>query len=48
MQRNWIGKSRGLLMGFELAKPLESFSQVEVYTTRPDTLAGASFIAIAP
>lgn len=48
MQRNWIGKSRGLHMGFKLSQPVEGIGSVEVYTTRPDTLAGASFIAIAP
>ncbi len=48
MQRNWIGKSRGLQMGFKLSTPLESHENIDVFTTRPDTLAGASFIAIAP
>ncbi len=48
MQRNWIGKSRGLHMGFQLTEPSHGFEAIEVYTTRPDTLAGASFIAIAP
>ncbi|MEM6711572.1 MAG: leucine--tRNA ligase [Pseudomonadota bacterium] len=48
MQRNWIGKSRGLRMQFSLEAPIHGFEAVEVYTTRPDTLAGASFIAIAP
>ncbi|MCB1387523.1 MAG: leucine--tRNA ligase [Nitratireductor sp.] len=48
MQKNWIGKSRGLQMGFDLARPVDGFDRIEVYTTRPDTLAGASFIAIAP
>jgi leucyl-tRNA synthetase len=44
MQSNWIGKSRGLKMTFPFA---DSDGGVEVYTTRPDTLFGASFIAIA-
>ncbi len=48
MQRNWIGKSRGLHMGFALTSPTHGLEAIEVYTTRPDTLAGASFIAIAP
>lgn len=48
MQRNWIGKSRGLHMSFALSEPAHGFDAVKVYTTRPDTLAGASFIAIAP
>lgn len=48
MQRNWIGKSRGLQMGFCLTEPVAEHAEIEVYTTRPDTLHGASFIAIAP
>jgi len=48
MQSNWIGKSRGLQMKFELAEAFEDFDSFEIYTTRPDTLAGASFMAIAP
>ena len=48
MQRNWIGKSRGLQMAFKLAEPIGDHDAIEIYTTRPDTLNGASFIAIAP
>ncbi len=48
MQSNWIGKSRGLQMKFTLTESIAGFSDIEVYTTRPDTLAGASFIALAP
>ncbi|UGY09946.1 leucine--tRNA ligase [Phyllobacterium pellucidum] len=49
MQRNWIGKSEGMLIRWALDKQshVEGESEVEVYTTRPDTLFGASFIAIA-
>lgn len=49
MQKNWIGKSEGLQVRFALDDKTapEGFSEVEVYTTRPDTLFGASFIAIA-
>jgi leucyl-tRNA synthetase len=47
MQENWIGKSRGLQFGFRLAKPLGSVDSVEVFTTRPDTIFGASFVAVA-
>ena len=51
MQRNWIGKSKGLQMTFQFtdqsAAP-EGFEGLEIYTTRPDTLFGASFIAISP
>lgn len=48
MQSNWIGKSRGLQMKFELTESFGTFDGFEIYTTRPDTLAGASFMAIAP
>ncbi|VTZ50639.1 Leucine--tRNA ligase [Methylocella tundrae] len=49
MQANWIGRSEGLLVRFELEPTLSvRESEVEVYTTRPDTLFGAKFIAIAP
>jgi len=48
MQSNWIGKSRGLQFGFSMVDPLGSHDRVEVYTTRPDTLMGASFIGISP
>ena len=50
MQANWIGRSEGLLVRFGLDKKTapEGQSEVEVYTTRPDTLFGASFIAVAP
>ncbi len=48
MQENWIGKSRGLQMTFKLSAPTHGHEGIEVYTTRPDTLRGASFIAVAP
>ncbi len=48
MQRNWIGRSRGLQFGFETVGAPEGFGTLEVYTTRPDTLLGASFAAISP
>ncbi len=50
MQRNWIGKSEGLLMQFALegeALPAKH-KTLEVFTTRPDTIFGASFCAISP
>ncbi|OYX94118.1 MAG: leucine--tRNA ligase, partial [Novosphingobium sp. 35-62-5] len=43
MQENWIGKSQGLQFGFDLSNG----ERVEVYTTRPDTIFGASFVAVA-
>ena len=50
MQENWIGKSRGLKLRWQFAGASpEGFADgLEVYTTRPDTLYGASFVAIAP
>ena len=52
MQRNWIGKSKGLQMKFPFAAgtttPKGFEDGVEIFTTRPDTLFGASFIAISP
>ncbi|OSP55062.1 leucine--tRNA ligase [Pseudoruegeria sp. SK021] len=48
MQANWIGKSRGLQFGFALTAPYDEFSALDVYTTRPDTINGASFLGISP
>jgi len=48
MQANWIGKSHGLMMRWELVHAPQDIAELEVYTTRPDTLFGASFMAIAP
>ena len=49
MQENWIGKSQGLRLKFPLAgEALDGADHIEVYTTRPDTLFGASFIGLAP
>lgn len=45
MQSNWIGKSQGLRFTF---KGTDAGPNIEVYSTRPDTLFGASFIALAP
>jgi len=50
MQANWIGKSHGALMQFDLEGETlpEEVSQLEVYTTRPDTIFGASFCGLSP
>ncbi len=61
MQANWIGRSEGARLRFELASAVpnatlgdgtlegnEEIATVDVYTTRPDTLYGMSFLAIAP
>ncbi len=47
MQENWIGKSQGLQFHFALAEPQKEIATVEVFSTRPDTIFGASFIALA-
>ena len=47
MQANWIGKSRGLQFAFQTVGAPDGFDRLEVYTTRPDTLLGASFAAIS-
>ena len=44
MQENWIGKSQGMQFHFDLSDG----DKVEVYSTRPDTIFGASFVAVAP
>jgi leucyl-tRNA synthetase len=46
MQKNWIGRSEGMAVRWEVASGSEA-REVTVYTTRPDTLFGASFLAIA-
>jgi leucyl-tRNA synthetase len=61
MQANWIGRSEGALVWWDIAEvpaflatagtesgPNHATDPIEVYTTRPDTLFGASFIALAP
>jgi len=50
MQENWIGKSRGMKFRFELASPLPAgeIGAFDVFTTRPDTIFGASFAALSP
>jgi leucyl-tRNA synthetase len=50
MQRNWIGRSDGLLVRFGLdpATTPGGESEIDVFTTRPDTLFGAKFLALAP
>ncbi|HEY0599955.1 leucine--tRNA ligase [Brevundimonas sp.] len=50
MQENWIGRSKGLQMTWRWAGPAPEAAPdgLEIYTTRPDTLFGASFMGIAP
>src|SRR5215813_7439574 len=50
MQKNWIGRSEGLLVRFALdpkTTPVEQ-RELEIFTTRPDTLFGAKFMALSP
>ena len=48
MQHNWIGKSVGATLRFAASDKQSHFDEIDVFTTRPDTLFGASFIAISP
>ncbi len=48
MQANWIGKSRGIEIPFHLSAPMGDMNDITCYSTRPDTMRGASFIAISP
>jgi len=48
MQHNWIGRSEGAEVRFDLEKPVDGADHIDVFTTRPDTLFGASFIVMAP
>ena len=47
MQENWIGKSQGLQFHFALPEAQGDIASVEVFSTRPDTIFGASFVALA-
>ena len=44
MQKNWIGKSFGCEIDFKIS---ESKEKIKIFTTRPDTIFGASFIALS-
>src|SRR6478672_1872756 len=50
MQKNWIGRSEGLLLRFALDPPTtpNKETELEIFTTRPDTLFGAKFMALSP
>jgi len=47
MQRNWIGKSRGVEMTFDLVSPVGEHNRFTVYTTRPDTVMGVTYVSLA-
>ena len=48
MQRNWIGKSEGAEVEFEVADGEAKGEKIKVFTTRPDTIFGVTFLTIAP
>jgi leucyl-tRNA synthetase len=48
MQRNWIGKSVGVDVDFPLAEPLDGLGAIRIFTTRQDTIFGATFMSLAP
>ena len=48
MQRNWIGKSTGAAISFGLEKSIGGVRGIEVFTTRPDTVFGVTFMTLAP
>ena len=48
MQRNWIGKSSGLEFSFKLEQNIGEFSELSVFTTRPDTIYGVTYCALSP
>jgi len=54
MQRNWIGKSEGAIINFKIQNlndkinPKSKIQNIEVFTTRPDTLFGATYLVLAP
>lgn len=48
MQENWIGRSKGVEISFVVSENLSFTEPLVVYTTRPDTLMGATYLAIAP
>ena len=48
MQRNWIGKSKGAEIEFEVVEGNAKGEKIKIFTTRPDTLFGATFLTVAP
>jgi leucyl-tRNA synthetase len=47
MQKNWIGRSEGVEISFELEQTVAQLEGFDVYTTRPDTLLGVTYVAVA-
>jgi leucyl-tRNA synthetase len=48
MQRNWVGKSEGAYISFALDQPGVEEKEIRVFTTRPDTIYGVTFMVLAP
>ena len=48
LQRNWIGRSEGLQVRFALADHAASHGAIDIFTTRPDTIFGATYMVLAP
>ena len=48
MQRHWIGRSEGVELSFALERPAGDTTEIRVFTTRPDTVYGVTFMVIAP
>ena len=48
MQRNWIGRSEGASIVFDLERNYDGIADIEVFTTRPDTVYGVTFLTLAP
>ena len=48
MQRNWIGKSEGAEVEFQLSRESKTSAAIRVFTTRPDTLFGATYMVLSP
>jgi leucyl-tRNA synthetase len=49
MQTNWIGKSKGCTIKFKISNSIfNNFNSIEIFTTKPETIYGASFLAISP
>lgn len=47
MQRNWIGKSKGVELWFDLPQTIANVDSFSVYTTRPDTIMGVTYVSLA-
>ncbi|TGK32658.1 leucine--tRNA ligase [Leptospira gomenensis] len=48
MQKNWIGKSEGLEINFPLKQPISDLDGIRIFTTRPDTIFGVTYMVVAP